>query len=233
MSALMVAIMRGRVFRLLTATIVGALTGFIIFELTKAGGRWLFIATGAVAGIASVVALQFYNRTAILTQVKFTVPQVSELTFVVNNESRMVAWKLFVETVTRVSTQALDEEEGLLRETLSSLYGLFATTREILKATRPSTPIPGGQTVEHLAITMLNLELRPFLSKWHPRLREFEKRHPDASESAWGENASCRQELRTVQSNIHRYALGFAALAGVREPEAMAAFEAGDDGVAP
>ncbi|MCC5581864.1 hypothetical protein IMZ11_40310 [Microtetraspora sp. AC03309] len=217
----MTAIVRGLLFRHLTAVVVGAMVGFIVFELTEAGGRWLFVATGAVAGVAAVIALQLYNRTARLTEVKITVPQISELTFVVNNESRTVAWKLFVETVTRISIQPLDEEEGLLREALSSLYGLFATTREILKTTRPSTPVPGGQTVEYLAITMLNLELRPFLSKWHPRLQEFEKGHPNLPESAWGENTSCRRELQAIQGNIHRYAMGFAALAGVREPEAM------------
>ena len=29
--------------------------------------------------------------------------------------------------------------------------------------------------MEHLAVTMLNWELRPFLSKWHPRLQRFEQ----------------------------------------------------------
>jgi hypothetical protein len=31
------------------------------------------------------------------------------------------------------------------------------------------------QTVEHLAVTMLNHELRLFPAKWYPRLREYEK----------------------------------------------------------
>jgi hypothetical protein len=222
MKTQMVSLARGRVVRVLAAAVVGALAGLVIFELTRIGGRGLFITAGAVAGVAGIVLIQIYNRSARLTEVKVSVPQVSELTFVVNNESRNVAWKLFVETVTRVSTQPLDHDEGLTREALTSLYGLFATTRDTLKSSRPSVPAPGGQTVEHLAITMLNQELRPFLSKWHPQLREFEQTQPDALESEWPENAACRAELQEVQRRIHGYAMGFAKLAGVREPEGIA-----------
>lgn len=222
MQTLITPLLRRRVVRVLAAAIVGALAGLVIFELTRIGGRGLYITAGAVAGMAGVAVIQIYNRSARLTEVKVSVPQVSQLTFVVNNESRNVAWKLFVETMTRVSTQPLDDEEGLTREALSSLYGLFATTRDTLKSSRPSVPAPGGQTVEHLAITMLNQELRPFLSKWHPRLRQFEQTQPDALESAWQENAACRAELREVQRRIYGYAMGFAKLAGVRDPEAMA-----------
>jgi hypothetical protein len=103
---------------------------------------------------------------------------------------------------------------------LTSLYGLFATTRDTLKASRPSVPVSGRQTVEHLAVTMLNQQLRPFLSKWHPRLGQFEKTHPNGQESAWPDNAACRRELRLVKANLVDYALGFAELAGVRDAKA-------------
>ncbi|MDQ8707113.1 hypothetical protein RCO28_32260 [Streptomyces sp. LHD-70] len=183
--------------------------------------RTLFVVAGGVVGAVTVLAVQWYRRLARLTEVKVTIPQLSELTFAVNNDSRQVAWRMFVETVTRVSTQPLTGDEGVVREALTSMYGLFATARETLAAARPSAPVPGGQTVEYLAITMLNRELRPFLSQWHPRLREFERAHPDSPESDWPDNAACRAELQRVQHAIHDYAIGFARLAGVREPEPL------------
>ncbi len=152
-----------------------------------------------------------------MTELTITVPQVSQLTFVVNNESRLVAWQLYIETVTRVATQPLSDDDGFLREALTSLYGLFAIARDILKASRPSISAAGDQTVEHLAVTMLNCNLRPFLSKWHPRLREFEQAHPDGREAAWPDNNSCRNELIQVQEHLVAYALAFARLAGVRD----------------
>jgi hypothetical protein len=219
-SSMTKSILNKRMAQIAVAAAIGAIAGLVVFTITRVTGRNLYIIVGGVAGATAVLVLQQYWRTAQLTEVKITVPQVSELTFVVNNEARQVAWKLYIETVTRISTQPLSDEEGFIREALTSLYGLFATTRDTLKASRPSVPVSGGQTVEHLAVTMLNHELRPFLSKWHPRLREFEKTHPNGQESAWPDNVTCRNELRHVQAHLVGFALGFARLAGVRDAEA-------------
>jgi hypothetical protein len=217
------SILSNRVSQIIAAAAIGAIAGLVVFTISRITGRNLYIAIGGVAGAAAVLVLQRFWRTVQLTEVKVTVPQVSELTFIVNNDARQVAWKLYVETVTRVSTQPLADEEGFIREALTSLYGLFATTRDTLKASRPSVPVSGRQTVEHLAVTMLNHQLRPFLSKWHPRLREFEKANPEGQESAWPDNAACRRELRAVQENLIDYALGFAHLAGVRDAKSTIA----------
>lgn len=212
-------ILNKRVAQIAAAAVIGAITGVLVFTIAHVTGRNLYIIVGGVAGAAAVLVLQQYLRTARLTEVEITVPQVANLKFVVNNDARQVAWKLYIETVTRVSTQPLTNEEGFIREALTSLYGLFATTRDTLKASRPSVPVSDGKSVEYLAVTMLNCELRPFLSKWHPRLREFEKAHPDGPESAWADNMACRSELRHVQAHLVTYALGFASLAGVRDAE--------------
>jgi hypothetical protein len=207
--------------QLIVAAIAGMIVGLIAYSVSRIAGRSLFIITGGIAGLVAVLALQFYRRAAQLTEIKISVPQFSELTFVVNNDARQVAWKLFVETVTRISTQPLDDDKGFLREALTSLYSLFAMTRETLKDSRPSVPARGSQTVEHLAVTMLNRELRPFLSKWHPRLTGFEKNHPGEPESAWEDATDCRLELGQIQRLMRDYALGFARLAGVRDAESM------------
>lgn len=216
-----VRVVRRAVLRLLLASVTGGIAGLVLYSLTRVTSRSLFAVTGALAAVVALLASEWYRKAARLTEVKVTIPQLSELTFAVNNDSRQVAWHMFVETVTRVSTQPLADDEGVVREALTSMYGLFATTRETLKVTRPSPVVPSGQTVEYLAITMLNRELRPFLSKWHPRLREFEMAHPDDSESTWPDNAACRAELQRVQQHIHGYAAGFARLAGVREADAL------------
>lgn len=212
---------RTRTIQIIIAAISGVIAGLIVFSATKATGVSIFVITGAVSGVVAALVIQVYRRAAQLTEVKVTIPQFSELTFVVNNEARRVAWQLFIETVTRAATQALSEDQGLIREALTSLYGLFAVTRESLKNSRPSVPAPGSQTVEHMAVTMLNWELRPLLSKWHPRLLKFEKAYPDEPESAWEEAAACRADLQETQDRLRAYCLGFARLAGVRDPGQM------------
>ena len=52
-----------------------------------------------------------------------------------NEDERKAAWELYVELITRVATVPL--EHGLLREALTSLYTVFASSREILRRIRP------------------------------------------------------------------------------------------------
>lgn len=49
-----------------------------------------------------------------------------------NEARRWAAWALYIELKTRITTQALNDDQGLLREALNSLYSLFGSTREIL-----------------------------------------------------------------------------------------------------
>lgn len=214
-------LLRSRVFQLGISALSGSIIGFIFFIISRVTGPGLFILTGGIAGAAAAVVLQVYRRAAHLVEVRVSIPQLSELKFLVNNDARQVAWKCFIETVTRVSTQPLEGDDGLIREALTSLYGLFTTIRQTLKESRPSLFVSGSQTVEYLAVTMLNRELRPFLSKWHPRLRAHEQTNKDGTELAWPEAAECRSELRSVQRNLRVYALGFARLANVRDAEEM------------
>ena len=66
-----------------------------------------------------------------------------------------------------------------------------------------------------LAVKMLNEEIRPFLSKWHVRLKKFETVHPESDESEWTENSDCRKELETMRKRIISYATAFGQLSGV------------------
>jgi hypothetical protein len=50
---------------------------------------------------------------------------------------RKAAWSLYVELITRIAIQDLEKDQGLLRESLSSLHGLFSVTRQILKEAGP------------------------------------------------------------------------------------------------
>lgn len=213
--------MRSRSARILFGLIIGALVGLAIFYARQLQGPGLFLLTGAAGGAVAAVVEHGYRRSAQLAEVTVSVPQLSELRFVVTKDTCRVAWKLFVETVTRVSTQPLPDDGGLLREAMNSIYGLFQVTRETLKDTMPSSPRGTAPTVEQLAITMLNLELRPFLSRWHPALQRWKQENPDADERAWPDNTTCRRDLAQVQQRLHEYAHGYAQLAGVDNAAAL------------
>lgn len=104
---------------------------------------------------------------------------------------------------------------------MNSLYSLFQNVRNELSTARP-TPSPGKErSVEELAIAMLNLELRPFLAHWHPRLKKWEQDNEGKPEELWLENSDCRADLERLQERMRAYVVGYAKIAGVNDVEIL------------
>jgi len=78
------------------------------------------------------------------------------------DEDKAAAWELYVELLTRVATQPLDEKHGDEKTALDSVFSLFEITRQVLKSnTRNCTEFT------KIAIVVLNQIIRPFTAKWH------------------------------------------------------------------
>jgi hypothetical protein len=141
----------------------------------------------------------------------------------IDDLQRKAAWEMYVELATRITTAPLLPGEGLLREALSSLYSLFATTREILKKHGPAIATPGNPddtTFGHLAVAILNKVIRPVLAKWHPLLKDWEDQRPagvsmTAHEAAWPDNETLRAELNRIRERLMEYADVLAEVSGV------------------
>jgi hypothetical protein len=206
-----------RWFALIVGLVLGALVGLAVYWGSRLTGAGLYALCGTVAGGVAAVVFYGYSRTVHLTELTISIPHLTDLTFAVTPTNERVAWRLFVESVTRISIQPLEEGTGILREALDSLYALFTSVRAILLEAAPTRRATSTQTVEHLAIAMLNLQMRPFMSKWHARLTAWEKENPDSPESAWPENAACRAELEQLRLGLARYVRGLGELAGVAE----------------
>lgn len=131
-----------------------------------------------------------------------------------------VAWSLYVELMTRIATQPLASKQGLLREALNSLYTLFKETRTILHRAGARFATAGEQPLGLTGISMLNNELRPFMTKWHPLLLQYEKdRQANTSayehELAWERAEEMRQELTWLQEHLEEYAEALAGIVGI------------------
>ncbi len=122
---------------------------------------------------------------------------------------RMAAFDLQVELATRVGLQLLADDDGGLREALTSLHSLFQTTRTILR-----THGPDADAIHDVAGALLNDILRPFLTRWHPQLAAHEERREPsmgtwAHERSWinagalrGEIAQLREPLSDVLARL-------------------------------
>jgi hypothetical protein len=138
-----------------------------------------------------------------------------------DSTQRKAAWSLYVELMTRVAVQELADDVGLIREVMNSLYKLFETTRTVLREAGPDVGA-SKESVGGLAISVLNLGIRPFLTKWHPMLQAWECQRPSQvslkdHEKSWEDEIKFRQELSMLRNELEIYSKALAKLAGVDE----------------
>ena len=138
-----------------------------------------------------------------LSSLKLKAPFI-ELEFKPNDVTRHAAWSLYVELITRVATQPLADDEGEELSALSSLYSLFATTREVLKAGGPYSI-----ELAYIAVPFLNQVVRPFTAKWHKSLEDGSLKSSPAAKSAF------RSELKLIRKLILGYTDLMGELAGI------------------
>ncbi|MER7827325.1 hypothetical protein ABTX85_32720 [Streptomyces sp. NPDC096097] len=159
--------------------------------------------------------------------VKLGFPLIGEIsgTWQPDDVERQAAWELYVELATRVSVIELGEDEGLLREALSSLYTMFGTTREILRRYGPAVAphvAPGQVTFGVLAVNVLNLSIRPLLSRWHPLLTAHEAKRPEnvdpvTHDRQWERAAELRAEIESVRQVLTSLSKALREVAGVAD----------------
>ncbi len=135
-----------------------------------------------------------------------------------NRVQRVAAWNMYIELKTRIALVTLNNDEGLMREALSSLYKVFQETRKILREYGPVLA-RGQRPFSPIAITVLNDHLRPFLAKWHPLLSDWEEQRPTDTtqyqhEQAWEYRQTFRGELAKLQTALLDYADALAKIAG-------------------
>lgn len=122
-----------------------------------------------------------------------------------NTSDQDAAWELYIELLTRISTQHLQPEHGDEKAALDSIHILFDLTRQILKGHGRDC-----QEFAKIAIPVLNQIVRPFTAKWH-RLY---------FAGAFGDEIQCaafRSELSELQVVLRKYTRMLGAMAGVED----------------
>lgn len=195
----------------------GGLSGAVAYWLASTSSILVWILAGGLIGIVIglvwPVARSFTIRLR-MDDWKLEEVEIQGLKFTSAGAQRRVAWRLFVEMATRIATQRMRDEDGDDGVALKSLRDLFQLTRTTISEMQP-TPSASGDTVETYSLDMLNSDLRPFLSKWHPFWDEFAKQGKADSQS-WPKHIEFRKELKELQNKIEGRARGLAQIAGVQ-----------------
>lgn len=139
-----------------------------------------------------------------ITGLKVKTP-VLEMDWQPSDPDKEAAWDLYVELLTRITTQPLADENGVEQTALDSIYTLFAVTRQTLKT-------HGRACIEfaRIAVIILNQVVRPFTAKWHRRSQNGAFARPEQC-------AQFRLELQDLQTQLRNYTKLLADLADVED----------------
>ncbi|MCW8932061.1 MAG: hypothetical protein OQL19_17735 [Gammaproteobacteria bacterium] len=139
-----------------------------------------------------------------MTSLKIKTPFL-DMEWMPQDEDKSAAWELYIELLTRITTQQLHEAHGDEQTALSSIYSIFGITRDVMKNN-------GRHCIEFtkIAVVVLNQVVRPFTAKWH-RL---------ATKGCFDNPDKClefRAELEDLQRILRIYTKMLADMAGVED----------------
>ena len=121
------------------------------------------------------------------------------------DEDKTAAWELYIELLTRITTQSISADHGDEKTALTSISSIFGLTRDVIKNN-------GRHCIEFtkIAVVVLNQVIRPFTTKWHGL----------SLDGAFENTESClefRRELEELQSVLRVYTKMLADMAGVED----------------
>ncbi len=139
-----------------------------------------------------------------MTSLKIKTPFL-EMAWNPSEPDKVAAWELYIELLTRITTQALAIDDGDEKTALDSVCSLFPTTRSIIKGN-------GRDCTEFtkIAILVLNQKIRPFTAKWHRISLGGGLDDPAVC-------AAFREELKELQAVLCRYTAMLSDMAGVED----------------
>lgn len=119
------------------------------------------------------------------------------------NYDSEAAWQMYVELLTRITTQKLEMDSGVEETALESIRKMFDITRDILKQYGHK-----AKSFTKISVIILNQKIRPFTAKWH-KLK---------IENAFADDKKCkefRQELELLRIILVKYTRILAEMAKV------------------
>jgi len=147
---------------------------------------------------------EWLEKWGMMTSLKIRTPFL-EMEWYPKDADKDAAWELYIELLTRITTQQLPKEVGDEETALNSVYQLFPLTREIIKR-------HGRMCSEFtkIAIVVLNQLIRPFTAKWHKAKIYGDLLQQEAC-------MEFRAELVELQEKLKLYTKMLADMAGVED----------------
>ncbi len=130
-----------------------------------------------------------------------------------NHDTARIAHQIWTELQTRKAVLPLDEENDVILEIYNSCYTLFSITRNLIKKI-PAEHISTNKNTEklvNLMVDVLNLGIRPHLTRWQARFRTWMKHNNDPSlspqelQKKFPEHNALIKELKKVNLELKKF----------------------------
>lgn len=147
---------------------------------------------------------------------------LGSVTYDTTQVDRTVAWKLYVQLVTRKAALPFDDENDTLADVLDSLFELFKIARELLLELRPAD-YKAGAGVASMIIRVMNDGVRPRLTRWQSDYRRWwenaiaseanQTRQPQEIQRDYSRYEELVTDLKAMNSELARFADDLLAIA--------------------
>jgi len=133
-----------------------------------------------------------------------------------NITDKQIAYKIWVELSTRKIGLPIDLEHDVVSEIYDSWFNFFSVTRELIK----EVPVqkfarPDTEKIIRLSIEVLNVGIRPHLTRWQARFRrwydrqlansEYAEQHPQEIQRQFPEFPELEADLLAVNARLISY----------------------------
>jgi hypothetical protein len=139
-----------------------------LFDTLLSAKFWIGAGVSVVL-LSAVFMVKRRNLRAISVSLPFNLGKID---YELSSMDRVLAWKMYVQLMTRKAALLFDEENDVIVDVYASLYDIFPIARELLAA-MPLSEIERSQGVSDLIVRVLNDAIRPHVTKWQGRYRSW------------------------------------------------------------
>lgn len=148
--------------------------------------NWLVLIIATI--IIAIVGFIIKRTSSILSYHSVYVDEVSlgigknNIKIKYDKKDQEIAYKLWVELNTRKIGLQYEEEYDVINEVYNSWYEFFKIARELLKDIPPNR-LPHSSKLITLTTDVLNVGLRPHLTKWQAKFRKWYSSNDDSKKT--------------------------------------------------
>lgn len=177
---------------------------------------WFWIAIGVLVLLWLFLRLRRSGKPYEVVQLNIHIGNIGSVELKPNWEDIQIAHRIWTELVTRKAAIPIDPDHDVVAEVYDSWYALFQRIRQLISEI-PSRCIrreKSTQTLVRIAVDTLNLGLRPHLTRWQARYRnwwtqteaELARKPPQEHQKDFPEYAVMVADMLAVNQQLIQYA---------------------------